>query len=172
MSDFWKAENWSKNFTICPCFIAFHLLPSAAWIEPWWLMFTDNIRIIWNPFPDKKNRLPNICKFRSIIDIRNEIVCIKDILLMVHSDFSFFYFQRTLCKRQKVSFKTLKLYLNCGHLMSNANILIPNYTYHNLKFLPMMLCSFWVNILTVIEQKAMLFKTLKLKISNFWYQTV
>ena len=56
--------------------------------------------------------------------------------------------------------------------MSNANILIPNYTYHNLKFLPMMLCSFWVNILTVIEQKAMLFKTLKLKISNFWYQTV
>ena len=115
----------------------------------------------------KKTRLPNICKFRSIIDIRNEIVCIKDILLMVHSDFSFFYFQRTLCKRQKVSFKTLKLYLNCGHLMSNANILIPNYTYHNLKFLPMMLCSFWVNILTVIEQKAMLFKTLKLKISNF-----
>ena len=172
MSDFWKAENWSKNFTICPCFISFHLLPSAAWIEPWWLMFTDNIRIIWNPFPDKKNRLPNICKFRSIIDIRNEIVCIKDILLMVHSEFSFFYFQRTLCKRQKVSFKTLKLYLNCGHLMSNANILIPNYTYHNLKFLPMMLCSFWVNILTVIEQKAMLFKTLKLKISNFWYQTV
>ena len=55
----------------------------------------------------KKTRLPNICKFRSIIDIRNEIVCIKDILMMVHSDFWFFIFNGHCAKGKKCHLKRL-----------------------------------------------------------------